>query len=71
MPAGRRGKRGRRGRSVTLAGMPGVDREFREVVGAFATRGVLSIGRYGRWHFQGIVDSVREGLDVPTRIGAR
>jgi protoporphyrinogen oxidase len=31
---------------------------------ALATLGVQQVGRYGRWHFQGIADSVREGVDI-------
>jgi protoporphyrinogen oxidase len=33
-----------------------------EAVAALAAVGIDSIGRYGRWTFQGIADSVREGL---------
>jgi protoporphyrinogen oxidase len=29
---------------------------------ALAAGGIQQIGRYGRWHFQGIADSIREGL---------
>ncbi len=28
-------------------------------------RGIYQIGRYGRWHFQGILDSIKEGLSFP------
>ncbi len=35
-----------------------------EAIGVLAADGIHQAGRYGRWHFQGIADSVREGLDV-------
>ena len=31
---------------------------------ALAAAGVHQVGRYGRWHFQGIAESIRDGLDV-------
>jgi protoporphyrinogen oxidase len=37
---------------------------------ALAADGIQQVGRYGRWHFQGIADSVREGLDVGERLAA-
>ena len=29
------------------------------------THDIYQIGRYGKWHFQGIADSIRDGLSVP------
>jgi len=31
-------------------------------IAALESHGILQIGRYGRWTFQGIADSVRDGL---------
>jgi hypothetical protein len=31
---------------------------------ALAAAGIQQVGRYGRWHFQGIADSIQEGLDA-------
>jgi protoporphyrinogen oxidase len=36
---------------------------------ALAAIGVQQVGRYGRWHFQGIADSVREGIEVGEGLG--
>ena len=27
-------------------------------------KGITSIGRYGKWHFQGMAESIQEGLTV-------
>ncbi len=35
---------------------------------ALEQRGIYPMGRYGRWHFQGIGDSVKEGMDA-ARLG--
>jgi len=35
---------------------------------ALAAEGIQQAGRYGRWHFQGIADSVREGLAVGEKL---
>jgi hypothetical protein len=37
---------------------------------ALADEGIQQVGRYGRWHFQGIADSVREGLAVGESLAA-
>jgi protoporphyrinogen oxidase len=34
-----------------------------------AAIGVQQVGRYGRWHFQGIADSIREGLQAGQALG--
>jgi protoporphyrinogen oxidase len=34
----------------------------------FARNDILMVGRYGRWHFQGIADSIRDGLVVGASI---
>jgi protoporphyrinogen oxidase len=33
--------------------------------------GILQVGRYGRWHFQGIAESVSEGLAIGERLAGR
>ncbi len=38
---------------------------------ALEERGVLQAGRYGRWVFQGIAESIREGLRVAEKLGTR
>jgi protoporphyrinogen oxidase len=39
-----------------------------EALAALAADGIHQAGRYGRWHFQGIADSVREGLAAGERL---
>jgi hypothetical protein len=39
-----------------------------QAIAALAADGIHQAGRYGRWHFQGIADSVREGLEVGERL---
>jgi protoporphyrinogen oxidase len=35
-----------------------------KAIAALGAEGIRQVGRYGRWHFQGIADSVREGLAI-------
>ncbi len=41
-----------------------------EAIALLADNGIEQAGRYGRWHFQGIADSVREGIEVGRRLSA-
>ncbi|MGH9297678.1 MAG: protoporphyrinogen/coproporphyrinogen oxidase [Acidimicrobiales bacterium] len=46
-----------------------------QAIAALASKGVLQVGRYGSWQFQGIADSIRDGLAIGERakrlLGAR
>ncbi|MGH9169487.1 MAG: hypothetical protein ACRD0Z_01200 [Acidimicrobiales bacterium] len=35
---------------------------------ALADEGIIQVGRYGSWHFQGIADSIGDGLAVAERL---
>jgi len=41
----------------------------KKAISALQEAGIEAIGRYARWHFQGIADSIRDGLGatIPTR----
>jgi protoporphyrinogen oxidase len=41
-----------------------------EAIAALAADGIRQVGRYGRWHFQGIADSVSEGLAMGEQLAA-
>lgn len=43
----------------------------RRAMHAVAERNVITVGRYGRWVFQGIADSLRDGLAVGAAAAAR
>ena len=47
--------------------IPGSDWRERAIM-ALADEGIHQVGRYGMWHFQGIADSIRDGLALNKRL---